>query len=545
MPIARIQMPDGRIARLEVPDGTTPAQVEEFVAAQGQSMAREYKEPTWIGEARAKLDPTIGMSTGERVMAGYGAAAPNIAMGIGQRLGMVDQADVDSAKRLQAPLMNTRAGFVGNLAGNVAAAVPTAAIPGANTVAGAGAVGAGLGFIQPTATGESVAVNTVLGGAAGALGQAAAKGIGGGLAKRAAKRAAQGQQSAVRDATMKLGQKAGYVVAPANANPTAWNRLLQGLAGKTATGQRAAMMNQETTNKLVRQTLGLADDAPLTEATLANVRKEAGKAYEVLRGFDDIAFDQQYADDLLEAAKPYMDTAAELPELASAEIQTIFQMANRPGLSGNGLIAATRLIRDKAKAAFKAGETEAGRFYRGVSDAMEEAAERFLAQSGDDAAATSFRDARQLIAKAHTVEAALNKGNGNVIASKLASQLDRGKPLSGELKQIGQFSRAFPRETQEVANSSWLQMPGPSPLDYAAGMAASLGTGNPMGMAATVARPLVNALITSRPYQAAMTTPQYAQGAIANALARAADSGAGQFLARQVPANALLLRPSN
>ena len=32
MPIARVQTPDGRIARFEVPEGTTPKQVEAFAA---------------------------------------------------------------------------------------------------------------------------------------------------------------------------------------------------------------------------------------------------------------------------------------------------------------------------------------------------------------------------------------------------------------------------------------------------------------------------------------------------------------------------------
>ncbi len=36
MPVARVQMPDGRIGRFEVPDGTTPEQVESFVFNQTQ-----------------------------------------------------------------------------------------------------------------------------------------------------------------------------------------------------------------------------------------------------------------------------------------------------------------------------------------------------------------------------------------------------------------------------------------------------------------------------------------------------------------------------
>jgi hypothetical protein len=52
----------------------------------------------------------------------------------------------------------------------------------------------------------------------------------------------------------------------------------------------------------------------------------------------------------------------------------------------------------------------------------------------------------------------------------------------------------------------------------------------------------MNALITSKPYQALFTAPSYAQGPVANALGRAAESELGQLIARQAPANYLMSR---
>lgn len=66
------------------------------------------------------------------------------------------QAEIDESKRLDAPLMKTGGGIVGNLLPDVA----TALIPGAGTIKGATAIGAGLGFMEPVATGESRAGNT-------------------------------------------------------------------------------------------------------------------------------------------------------------------------------------------------------------------------------------------------------------------------------------------------------------------------------------------------------------------------------------------------
>jgi len=113
-------------------------------------------------------DPTKGMSTAEKLIAGYGSALPMVIKGIGQRLNLVSQADVDEAARLNKPLTGSGAGFAGSLAGNIALALPTAAIPGAASVPGAAAIGAVQGFIQPTETGESALKNAAIGAGLGA-----------------------------------------------------------------------------------------------------------------------------------------------------------------------------------------------------------------------------------------------------------------------------------------------------------------------------------------------------------------------------------------
>lgn len=117
------------------------------------------------------------VSPTERVLAGAGKAFMDIGRGAGQRLGLVSQEAIDEAKRLDWPLMQTGTGITGNVIGNVAAALPTMAIPGAGTALGSAAVGAGLGALQPTATGESALVNAALGGAFGAGGALIPRGM--------------------------------------------------------------------------------------------------------------------------------------------------------------------------------------------------------------------------------------------------------------------------------------------------------------------------------------------------------------------------------
>lgn len=133
------------------------------------------------------MDPTEGMSTGEKFLAGTGKAVADIGRGVGQlarnvmpdraadAIGLPNQADIDEAKRLDAPLMATTAGTAGNVTGNIAAAIPTAFIPGAQGLSGAAITGGVLGLVQPVASDESRTRNTLLGAGAGAAGVVAGR----------------------------------------------------------------------------------------------------------------------------------------------------------------------------------------------------------------------------------------------------------------------------------------------------------------------------------------------------------------------------------
>lgn len=168
------QMHDG--TRLEFPDGTDPAVIQRTV----KSMLAKAQP--------AGPDPTEGMSTFEKLAAGTGKGMTDLAYGVGQRLGLVDQATIDEKRRLDEPLMRTGAGKVGNFTGNVALALPAAFIPGANGLAGAALVGGTMGAAQPTAVDESVTTNALAG---------AAGGVGGVVLGRALKAGYQGAKALV------------------------------------------------------------------------------------------------------------------------------------------------------------------------------------------------------------------------------------------------------------------------------------------------------------------------------------------------------------
>ena len=151
-----ITSPDGQKYRISAPDDATQEQVISYA----QKNFKMAKQPE-------KMDATEGMSTFDKVRAGFGKAVHDTAQGLGQMVGLTDRADVEESRRLNGDLMKTTAGKVGDFAGNVATTLPLAFVPGANTVKGASLLGALTGLVQPSTSTQETLTNTGLGGAIG------------------------------------------------------------------------------------------------------------------------------------------------------------------------------------------------------------------------------------------------------------------------------------------------------------------------------------------------------------------------------------------
>ncbi len=153
----------------EFPDGTPP---EVMKAA----LRRKTSQYQYDGSEYGK--PTDGMTTGDKVLAGIGQGMHSVGQGLGQLVGLTNSNDIAQSRKTDAALLDTGAGQVGSVIGNVAAALPTAFIPGANTVTGAALIGAGTGALY-TPGDLSDRAGAALGGAiGGAAGQAIPKAYG-------------------------------------------------------------------------------------------------------------------------------------------------------------------------------------------------------------------------------------------------------------------------------------------------------------------------------------------------------------------------------
>lgn len=119
----------------------------------------------------------------------------------------------------------------------------------------------------------------------------------------------------------------------------------------------------------------------------------------------------------------------------------------------------------------------------------------------------AMRESRNLIAKTYSVENALNKTTGTIDARKLAQQIQSGKPLTGELRDIGEFAARFPKAANTIESMG--SLPQNSPLDFAAGGIGSAMSGNLLPLAGAIAgRPLARKLALSDLIQGGLGKPQ-------------------------------------
>jgi hypothetical protein len=494
----RITGPDGGTYEVNAPDTATEAEVMAY--AQQNYKPQAKLEPL-------KADPTEGMSGLDKFRAGVGKAFVDIGRGAGQLVGAVSRDDVAESRKLDSSLMNTGAGVAGNLAGNVALLAPTAMIPGAATIPGAAAIGAATGALQPSVSTQETMTNMALGGAGGAAGQAIANKVPGLLRGRVDTAKAGQAANAQKFAAARAGAKEGYVIPPADLEPGALSEAVSGLSGKIKTAQVASQRNQQVTDRLAREAIGLKAGDELSSDTLQAIRNQAAaQGYAPIRSAGTVQADQQLGTALDAIVATRKGASRSFPGLGKTnmhgkpvdEVVDLVDALRVKQFDAGDAIDATKVLRETADKAYRAGDRELGKASKGAADAIEGMLERHLQAAGNPDALKAFRDARTLIAKTYSVQKGLNAQTGNVSAQSLAKELAKGRPLSGELRTVAETGQAFPKATQSLKEAP-KQL---SPLDFAVAATSGAATGNPLAAVMLGARPLARNALLSGPVQA-------------------------------------------
>lgn len=309
----------------------------------------------------------------------------------------------------------------------------------ATGMAGMGALAGGAGQAVTEATGEPLlgaATSMTVPGVAISRAQA----------RQAAAQAEQ-QRNAVRDLTIRQAQAEGYRVTPGSITPSAQNVYIERMAGKTATQQRAASLNQEVTDRLARRAVGIGETDPLTSANMQQIRRvEYQRGYEPLNRLGTLPTDQQFNQALDNVLTAYTGPGRSFPGAIPQPVRDLVQNYRVGQFDSADAIAATRTLREQANSNIRAGgdQLPVGLAQRAISNALEDQIERSLQAAGNpnaQAMLAQFRASRQRMAISHSIEDAIVEGGGSVNARTLANDLqNRGRYFTGDLDLIARFA---------------------------------------------------------------------------------------------------------
>lgn len=450
MPIKRIQFPDGSIKRVEVPEGATDDQILAFVQSQYKPQATQPAERT--------PNPTDGMSTFDKVAAGVGKSMVDTWRGVKQLTGNMTREEVDEARRLDGPLMDTGAGKVGNIAGQavqMAVPVPAAAALKATSWAGKAApyVGAGaragaFGGVQGVGDGESRAARAGQSAALGVAGQGVASAVGG-LARGAVSRA-DPYTAQLAGKAKGLGIKLG--VPNISENPfvrtavSQMERLPFSGAGKRFANNQAAV------NREVGKAIGIPDAKRITPDVFADAKARIGNQFNQLSARNSLSLTTQHVADV----KAVVDEAARLggKEFGVSMRNWADDLISR--VDANGAIpgAAYKSFDSKIGKAMAAGGEKA--LYLGQ---LREVMRGAMDQSISAADRAAWQAARKQWAALKTIEPLVAKSaNGNIPPSQLMGRVTadgagKVRMAAGNGGDLGDLARVSQRFLKDAPNS--------------------------------------------------------------------------------------------
>jgi len=486
MPIARFQLPDGRIARFEVPDGTTPEQAQQFISQQdfGGTAPRPKREPVDVEAAGqdAVRKQAQEMGGGDAIAMGAGNMFSRVNRGLEQAYRTVigDEEGLANLKqrsereeKLYKPFVEERPVLTA-----VGASLPAAVVPAAAPAASVGGTMARLGAAgaAPQALSYGTAGERAENAAIGAVGNV----VGGAVVPKAlelgvnaGKTALKGLAGKITPEAMALYERAKQLGIPVNLAQLGDSKFLKTLASTVEqvplTGAAKKVDAQRSAyNQAVARTFG-EDADRITPEVYAAAKKRIGGEFNNLSGRNNLTVTPQFrqnVDQILKEAEATGsdDTVRAVRNISDRLSNQTAQGSPILGPNGQPVSAPTMVIPGKTYQSIDTelsniikGGGEKGFFAKRLRNEIQGAFDQSISAADQGA----WQEARSQYKNLKAVRdiVAKDADNGNIPPTRLMSALNNSEAgkeamamgTRGQLGELGQIGRQFVRDP--IANS--------------------------------------------------------------------------------------------
>jgi len=203
---------------------------------------------------------------------------------------------------------------------------------------------------------------------------------------------------------------------------------------------------------------------------------EYQKGYTPVAQIGVIPTDAVFKQELTDIAQKFTGASRSFPQAMPPEVRKMVASIRVGQFDTADAIQMSQTLRDAATGSFRKGDTGLGKAQIAASKAIEDQIERSLVSANNPQASAileQFRDSRKRMAISHAVEDAIHEGSGSVDASKLASDLQKGKLLTNELAVAAKFANNFKNVTK---SPSQIGTPGATSL-FGTGLGSTIGAG--------------------------------------------------------------------